>query len=76
MVGECAYSLFPGGVLVEYHRNTSNMAEITRKLLEDGVKIIYEAAFRYENLIAICDILVVTDEGLDIYEVKLNPKLL
>ncbi len=69
-VGECAWNLIPGGVLVEYDHNILSMAEVTKKLIDDGVKVIYEAAFICEKLIAICDMVVVTDDGIEIYEVK------
>lgn len=69
-VGELACSLFPGGTLVEFDLNISNMAETTKKLLNHGVKVIYEAAFVLDSLIAICDILVVKENSFEIYEVK------
>lgn len=65
-----AWNLFPGGVCVEYNENTSVMAAATKELLKSGTKTIYEAAFVYKNLIAVCDIVVVTEEGLEIYEEK------
>jgi len=70
MVGEYARRLFPGGVLIEFNENFSIMAEKTESLLKSGVKVIYEAVFVYDNLIAICDILVVTESGFEIFEVK------
>lgn len=70
LVGECAQKLFPNGILVEFNNNIQIMADKTKELLEAGVEVIYEAAFVHKNLIAICDILVVTNEGYEIYEVK------
>lgn len=70
MVGEAAWNLIPGGILVEFNQNTSIMAEKTKDLLNNGNKVIYEAAFVCGNLIAICDMVIVTEIGLEIYEVK------
>ncbi|MEI7884386.1 MAG: DUF2779 domain-containing protein [Clostridia bacterium] len=70
MVGESAWNLFPGGTLVEYLPNTKLMADETIILLAAGQKVIYEAAFVCGKLLVICDIVVVTDSGLEIYEVK------
>lgn len=70
LVGECAWNLFSGGSLVEFNENTSIMAEKTKSLLDSRNKVIYEAAFVCGNLIAICDILVVTESGFEIFEVK------
>ena len=75
LVGEHAWNLFPGGICVDYCKDTSAMAATTKNLLNSGVKVIYEAAFVYRNLIAICDILVVTKEGFEVYEVKSSTSL-
>ncbi|MBN2884299.1 MAG: DUF2779 domain-containing protein, partial [Clostridia bacterium] len=42
----------------------------TKHHIEAGTRILYEAAFATDNLIAICDILVRSEEGYEIYEVK------
>ena len=75
LVGEHAWNLFPGGVCVDYNKDTSVMAATTKDLLESGTKIIYEAAFVYKTLIAICDILVVKENGFEVYEVKSSTDL-
>lgn len=75
IVGKCARALLPEGVLVEYDHNIFNMTKITKELLHSKTNVIYEAAFIYKNLIAICDIVVVTDEGIEIYEVKSSTKM-
>jgi hypothetical protein len=69
-IEKLSWNLFPDGVLVEYDHNISNRTKVTKELLDNKIKIIYEAAFIYKNLIAICDIVVVSDEGIEIYEVK------
>jgi len=70
MVGKAARNLFPGGSLVNLNRNQQAMADKTRSLIDSGCQIIYEAAFIFEDLIAVCDIVIVTPKGLQIYEVK------
>jgi len=78
-VGELARNLFPGGKLVEYDykdkQNITTMVNKTKELLESDVKVIYEAAFLYDNNLVICDILVKTKDGFDIYEVKSSTSL-
>jgi len=78
-VGELARNLFPGGTLVEYNHkdrhNIANMVKKTKELLESDIKVIYEAAFLRDNYLVICDILVKTKRGFDIYEVKSSTSL-
>lgn len=73
-VGETARQLFPGGTLAEHRKgdrlDIGMMLEETQKHIDVGTRIVYEAAFAADNLMAICDILVKTDEGYEIYEVK------
>ena len=83
MVGELAQDLFPGGDLVTFDEqnpeNIDNMVRQTQELMQDGVDVIYEAAFSHSGLLAICDILVkakgTTGDQYDIYEVKSSTKL-
>lgn len=58
-VGILAQQRFPGGVLVEAdHTQTEQALEQTAKLLKDPkVKVIYEAAFMYENVLVRADII-------------------
>ena len=71
-VGELAQDLFPGGVdasvksPIEYQKALKK----TKDLIDQGVKIIYEAAFVYNDVLVISDILVIEDDGWNIYEVK------
>ena len=72
-VGELARGLFPGGTLVDFcldEMKKEYMIEVTKSLLESGVKVIYEAAFKVNGLLSICDILVNRGNYFDIYEVK------
>ena len=70
LVGKHAWSLFPGDTCVDCNEDISIMAAATKKLLDNGTRVIYEAAFVCGNLIAVCDILVSTEEGLEVYEIK------
>ncbi|MFY0606418.1 MAG: DUF2779 domain-containing protein [Cyclobacteriaceae bacterium] len=71
-VGELAQQLFPGGKDCSF----SDFGEIndsikrTKNYMERGEPIIYEAAFRYENILVFADILVQDEEGWKLYEVK------
>jgi len=70
-VGELACELFPGGVEVEFSREYAKMAETTARLLEEGVRNIYEATFIYEGILVMVDVLHVEEDGsVSLYEVK------
>jgi len=83
MVGELAQGLFPGGSLVAFNpenpNNIENMVQETQALMAGGAEIIYEAAFGYDGLLAICDIIVkvkdAVGEQYDVYEVKSSTEL-
>ncbi len=71
-VGELAQSLFPGGVdcTPESYFNFQEAVIRTRKEIEKGTKIIYEAAFQFNGVLAALDILVKVKSGWKAYEVK------
>lgn len=71
-VGELAQGLFPGGVDASFKspREFRKAIQKTKDLIEKGVKVIYEAAFIYNDVLVISDILVIEDDGWHIYEVK------
>jgi hypothetical protein len=73
-VGEYARGLFPGGVLLEHRKDgwleIERMLTETKHHVEAGTRVLYEAAFATDNLIAICDILVKSEKGYEVYEVK------
>ena len=71
-VGELAQTLFPGGE-VAASGNPPNYDEAlkkTNKLISNDKEVIYEAAFQFDQVLAIADILVKEKEGWKIYEVK------
>ncbi len=71
-VGQLARNLFPGGIDAspdtpfEYAKSV----QYTKELIEKGVKIIYEAAFQYQGVLAAIDILVKKNGKWKAYEVK------
>ena len=71
-VGILAQDLFPGGV----DASTENYWEIekgianTQNMIEQGVTVIYEAAFQFDGVYAALDILVKDTKGWKAYEVK------
>ncbi len=70
-VGDLACGLFSGGVEVEFTREYDRMVETTARLLEEGVRIIYEATFIYDGILVMVDILHVEKDGsISLYEVK------
>lgn len=71
-VGRYAQQLFPGGVDCGYEitKDRTRSAELTRKAIKEGKKVIYEAAFEYDGLLCFIDILVKKGNEWIIYEVK------
>lgn len=76
-VGELAQELFPSGVdcrpetPYEYQKSVIR----TREEIEKGTKIIYEAAFQYNGVLAALDILVKDKKGWKAYEVKSSTEI-
>jgi len=71
-VGELAQQLFPGGVdcSPESYYNFQEAVVRTQAEIEKGTKIIYEAAFQFNGVLAALDILVKDRGGWKAYEVK------
>jgi hypothetical protein len=71
-VGELAHQLFPGGEIAakgdppDYEKALLR----TQELIESGVKVIYEAAFMFNQVLSIADIIVRDGKDWKIYEVK------
>ncbi|MGZ4033976.1 MAG: DUF2779 domain-containing protein [Bacteroidia bacterium] len=76
-VGVLAQKLFPGGTDATPAKRSNNLAAVenTRKLIENGAEVIYEAAFQFEQVLAILDILVKKDDRWYAYEVKSSTKI-
>ena len=81
-VGELAQQLFPGGEIAAQGDPPDYQKALlkTMKLIESGVTVIYEAAFMFNEVLSIADIIVKDEDGLSrrsgaetewkIYEVK------
>ena len=71
-VGELACQLFPGGVdcTPASYFDFQEAVVKTHECINAGEKIIYEAAFQFDGVLAAMDMLVKTDEGWKAYEVK------
>ena len=70
-VGINAQKLFAGGVEILWDDSSlSNQIKRTKAEIENGTKVIYEAAFSYDNVFVKADILRKTKDGWEIYEVK------
>ena len=71
-VGVLAQKLFPGGVIAaegdppDYEKALLK----TQELLKKGVQVIYEAAFMFNEVLSIADIVVTDNNGIKVYEVK------
>lgn len=71
-VGILARKLFPRGVDAspESQFEYDKAVLLTKKLIEEEQKVIYEAAFNYSNVLAVADILINEKSGIKVYEVK------
>ena len=71
-VGELAHNLFPGGKIAAEGDPPAYDKAInkTRELIERSIKVIYEAAFLFNEVLSIADIVVMEKGGAKIYEVK------
>lgn len=71
IVGDLACELFSDGKEVIFTPDDfDGMVEITKQLMADGVEHIYEATFLYDGILVLVDVLKVTPDGVEIYEVK------
>lgn len=71
-VGKLAQQLFPGGIDAspETHLDYAPAVELTRRLIERGELVIYEAAFIADGVMCALDILVKREDGWYAFEVK------
>jgi hypothetical protein len=70
-VGEEAQKLFPGGKLIEFEGNTfDEKIAKTKEWLASGESIIYEATFKFDDILVMVDILTKGRNGWKFYEVK------
>jgi len=71
-VGELAQQLFPGGIdcTPESYFDFQKAVIRTKEEIEKGTKVIYEAAFQFNGVLAALDILVHDEDEWKAYEVK------
>jgi uncharacterized protein DUF2779 len=71
-VGKLAQQLFPGGIDASTNspRAYAKAVEFTKKQIDAGKKIIYEAAFIYNQVLVYADIMVKSGSNWKVYEVK------
>ncbi|HSW54075.1 MAG TPA: DUF2779 domain-containing protein [Ignavibacteriaceae bacterium] len=71
-VGELAQQLFPGGTIAAKGDPPKYDAALkrTKELINGDAQIIYEAAFMFNEVLSIADILVMEKGGAKVYEVK------
>jgi len=71
-VGELAQKLYPGGIIAAEGDppNYENAIRKTKELIDNGTKVIYEAAFLFNEVLSIADIVVIEKGGAKIFEVK------
>lgn len=76
-VGIIAQNLFPGGTDATLPKRSDNIASVerTKALIENGTEVIYEAAFQYNRILVILDILVKCNDEWYAYEVKSSTKI-
>lgn len=76
-IGELARELFPGGLDCSTRNdfNFQSAVIITRKEIEKGTNITYEATFQYDGVLAVLDILVNHVDGWRAYEVKSSTEI-
>ena len=67
-VGKLAQQLFPGGI--EMARPGVATADKTQQFISEGIPVIYEACFLYNDVLIAIDILVRSEYGWNAYEVK------
>ncbi len=76
-VGVLARQLFPGGVdaMAKPATRSTDAVERTKVLMAEGVEVIYEAGFIYDDVLVLVDILVRDGAGWKAYEVKSSLRL-
>jgi hypothetical protein len=75
-VGEEAQKLFPGGKLIKYDGSTfDEKIAKTKEWLASGESTIYEATFKFDDILVMVDILTKGRNGWEFYEVKSAAKV-
>jgi hypothetical protein len=74
-VGVLARRLFPGGKDATVPKKYAAQVERTQQLIESGTNVIYEAAFQFEQVLAVIDIIVKKNGRWYAYEVKSSARV-
>lgn len=75
-VGALARTYVPGGTLIDYpYYAVDEKLRATKRALDEGVEVIYEAAFAVDGQFVAVDILERTPEGFTVTEVKSSTKV-
>jgi hypothetical protein len=76
-IGQAARHLFPGGqdAMFESKGDFNQALQLTQKWIQEGQKVIYEAAFQKNGLFCLVDILIRDNNKWKIYEVKSSTKV-
>lgn len=70
-VGVLAQGLFPGGKVIPFEGSTfDEKINKTKELINSGVDTIYEATFKFDNILVMVDIFHKGRDGWGIYEIK------
>jgi len=76
LVGAMAQKLFAGGLDISaISRSRDVLVQETKKLIEQGHTILYEATFEYNNVLVMADIVLKEGDEWKIYEIKSSQKI-
>jgi len=76
IVGAMAQKHFNGGLDVSLiSRSRDVLVQETKKLIEQGHTILYEATFEYNNVLLMADIIIKDGDEWKIYEIKSSQKI-
>jgi hypothetical protein len=75
-VGILAQGLFPGGRVIPYEGlSKESQLQLTEEKIAEGIRTLYEATFRYNDIFVKADIINKGRKGWDLYEVKGSSRL-
>jgi hypothetical protein len=76
VVGAMAQKLFRGGLDVSsISKSRDILVQETKKLIEQGKTILYEATFEFNNVLVMADIILQEGDEWKIYEIKSSQKI-
>lgn len=69
-VGRLARDRFPGGILIPYDVGRTRRLQLTADAVSSGAEVLFEASFQVGDLFVASDIVLRTDSGWQLIEVK------